>query len=578
MAFALMAMFIIEEPERGAKEEAVENVAEDGGHATYDGTISCAKVGAIVKVGTNLCMYLAELPNAMGWGVLFAYLTDFIAVDKNFGTVGATTAVSIFGLGLGLGAFTGGVAGQRLSNRCKQFSGAVPMTVAISVLFGALPFYWAIDGDYHCLVNYTACNATMNASGMDAEAFEDACIAEGFNHCELDTWATMVLVMVTAGFLLGIPNANVRAMLLNVNLPEVRGTTMTLLVVVSNLGKGVGPLLAATMIGSLGRFTAFNAAVGFFIISCVPYFVAILQLGRDVRRQAMAVEQIVKVEKEGKKKKRHRRKKITITANEIVVENVDDDDDDDNNDGDDNNDNDGELRGIQSPIAEGVPGSVVDGNGVGARDRERDRERDHGTGTHTRGSGSASADRARRKKRVKKKKKKTTAAAAAGTGDSGSKSGSRPGSRTVTVPVGKGKAARRRKAAHKLAVAQQDAKDGSAEFDSKEEVDVETTTTNNNEDNNGNGHGNGLDNTGTGTGSSSGVAPAAVMGGDNRDDGDGDAGAELDQTQTNAEADAEADADAHANVGASGGHDIEAGEVDREDEAVTVAPATPELE
>ena len=60
---------------------------------------------------------------------------------------------------------------------------------------------------------------------------------------------------------------------------------MTLLVVVSNLGKGVGPLVAAALIGELGRFPAFNIAVGFFIVSCVPYFVAICQLGKDIRRQ-----------------------------------------------------------------------------------------------------------------------------------------------------------------------------------------------------------------------------------------------------------------------------------------------------
>ena len=43
-------MFVVEEPVRGAKEEAIDNVKEDGGHAVYDGAISCAKVCAIVKV------------------------------------------------------------------------------------------------------------------------------------------------------------------------------------------------------------------------------------------------------------------------------------------------------------------------------------------------------------------------------------------------------------------------------------------------------------------------------------------------------------------------------------------------
>ena len=40
-------------------------------------------------------MYFGEVVNAMGWGVLFAYLTDFIAVDKAFGTPGATTGETL---------------------------------------------------------------------------------------------------------------------------------------------------------------------------------------------------------------------------------------------------------------------------------------------------------------------------------------------------------------------------------------------------------------------------------------------------------------------------------------------------
>lgn len=196
--------------------------------------------------------------------------------------------MSLFGVGLGFGAFGGGILGQFLSNRCKGFSGAVPLTVALSVLLGALPFYWAIDSDYNCEVNFTECNATINiTAGESLEDYTDDCIAAGVIDCPASTWITMVLVMISAGLLLGVPNANVRAMLLNVNLPEVRGTTMALLIVVSNLGKGIGPWLAATMIGDLGRFPSFNIAVGFFVISCVPYFAAICQLGRDVRRQVM---------------------------------------------------------------------------------------------------------------------------------------------------------------------------------------------------------------------------------------------------------------------------------------------------
>lgn len=46
----LQVMFIVEEPVRGSREEALDNVKEDGGSAVYDGSITCAKVCAIVKV------------------------------------------------------------------------------------------------------------------------------------------------------------------------------------------------------------------------------------------------------------------------------------------------------------------------------------------------------------------------------------------------------------------------------------------------------------------------------------------------------------------------------------------------
>jgi hypothetical protein len=43
-------MFIVEEPERGAREAAVDHMKEDGGRATYEGSLTCAKLCSIMKV------------------------------------------------------------------------------------------------------------------------------------------------------------------------------------------------------------------------------------------------------------------------------------------------------------------------------------------------------------------------------------------------------------------------------------------------------------------------------------------------------------------------------------------------
>ena len=159
--------------------------------------------------------------------------------------------------------------GQFLSNRCKNFSGAVPLTVAGFVMIGAVPFYWVVNSEYDCAVNMNTClNETDPYSeGVVDEDIESYCVSKGYVDCTTGTWVIMILVMFFSGLMLGVQNANVRAMLLNVNLPEVRGTSMTLLVVVSNLGKGIGPILASKMIQGLGRTTAFNIATGFFSLS-----------------------------------------------------------------------------------------------------------------------------------------------------------------------------------------------------------------------------------------------------------------------------------------------------------------------
>jgi predicted MFS family arabinose efflux permease len=70
------------------------------------------------------------------------------------------------------------------------------------------------------------------------------------------TTATTILLIVPctllAGVLANINGTNVRPLLLNVNLPETRGAIVSVTNLVANLGKGIGPTIANSLMERLG--------------------------------------------------------------------------------------------------------------------------------------------------------------------------------------------------------------------------------------------------------------------------------------------------------------------------------------
>jgi hypothetical protein len=80
---------------------------------------------------------------------------------------------------------------------------------------------------------------------------------------DLQAWglgATCALAGI-AGFLVSIAGPNIRAMMLNVNSPETRGVAIALQSVTDDLGRGLGPVVVAGFISTMGRQAAFNLSI-----------------------------------------------------------------------------------------------------------------------------------------------------------------------------------------------------------------------------------------------------------------------------------------------------------------------------
>ena len=227
MVTAALIYFTTDEPARGGAEVELQLQAGSGGVA-YTEKISCQKVKGLFKTRSNILAFMQGVPGCIPWGVIFAYFNDYLSHDRGFTILQATTVVTMFGIGGAIGSIGGGVVGQYLNNRRPY---CVPLLMGTTTILGVFP----------CLYL--------------------------FNHSSPEQMNMTCFVSFLVGLVSSITGSNIKAVLLNVNVPEVRGTVFSIFVLFDDLGKGTGPFFAAAMISSLGsRQKAFNLAIWAWVI------------------------------------------------------------------------------------------------------------------------------------------------------------------------------------------------------------------------------------------------------------------------------------------------------------------------
>jgi len=300
---ALAAYLTIEEPERGAMEQAVRERARAGAETkdterdtgvrspsgttattpprdarderdergaaaaavpfAYAAKIDLAKLRRQLRVPSNALILAQGLPGTVPWGMLNAYFVDYLHAQKGLAVEEGTLAVTLFGLGAVVGTVAGGAYGQRVYNRAGPSGGgkAVATLMGITTALGSLPGYFFLNVDTY---------------GPGNVFLYGACLVGG------------VLCAVTP--------PNVRAALLNVNPPETRGTMFAFYAQVDDVGKGGGPAVVAALIVAYGRVAAFNVAVSGWLV-CGAILLALRRhIDADVERARLAVAEEVRRE------------------------------------------------------------------------------------------------------------------------------------------------------------------------------------------------------------------------------------------------------------------------------------------
>jgi MFS family permease len=232
----------VREPQRGRTEESLRELIEKG--QAYTGRINWREYKHLFKIKTNLLVFLQGIPGTVPWGVFFIFLNDFYSQDKGFSVERATLIVMAVGLAAIIGGFVGGLIGNRLYNLKSRY---LPLLCGTTTLAGIIPMAM--------LINYPPQLGEQNPS-----------------------ITLPVIIGLFTGFIVTITGPNVKAMLLNTNSPETRGSIFSLFNLADDLGKGFGPVIISFLIVLFGRLWAFNIAnlfwlfCGIVLLSLAPIF------------------------------------------------------------------------------------------------------------------------------------------------------------------------------------------------------------------------------------------------------------------------------------------------------------------
>jgi MFS family permease len=101
----------------------------------------------------------------------------------------------------------------------------------------------------------------------------------------------LFIIALLSGVLISVTGPNIYAMVLNVNVPETRGSIFSIFNLVDALGKGFGPVIISALILRFGRLQAFNIANLFWLACGLLLFLTVFTFERDEARLRKRLEE-----------------------------------------------------------------------------------------------------------------------------------------------------------------------------------------------------------------------------------------------------------------------------------------------
>ena len=240
LIFALVARA----PQRGASETALADAISSG--ATYAHRIKLSDFRRVFKNKTNIFLFLQGIPGTVPWGILTFWVITFFKETQGMGQAEATLIWELFGVGAVVGGLGWAVVGDRLFSRKPAY---LPLLCTLGIAAGTIP----------CFI---------------------------FFNVDLGSSLAVMAVGLLGGICISTASSNNKAMLMNVNRPENRGSVFAVFNLTDNIGKGFGPALGGAILAASGSYRVMvNSAVTFWFLCSLLFIGVIFSIGKD--RKAM---------------------------------------------------------------------------------------------------------------------------------------------------------------------------------------------------------------------------------------------------------------------------------------------------
>jgi len=244
------------EPSRGAGEQEIREIVISG--KVYNANLTLKDYVRLVKIPTNIWLFLQGLPGTVAWGIIPYYLITFYLRYKNFSVQLGTVLLIILGLGTVLGKLFGGIIGNILYLKKRSL---LPIVLGILQLVGVIPILLTL-------------NWPSSANPGLKEIIPPAIF--GF----------------IGAFLISTAGPNVKAMLMNVNLPEHRGAISSIFNLTDSIGMGFGPFVGGLISSYKGLDFAMKSSSLFWLPCGILLFAVAVFIEKDALKIRKTMEAV----------------------------------------------------------------------------------------------------------------------------------------------------------------------------------------------------------------------------------------------------------------------------------------------
>merc|ERR1719424_1046402 len=233
-----MIWYFGHEPIRGGQEDTKHETQTLYDNPTFVTTQQVSRqLKALRSNRTNMFVLLSAFPGNIPWGVIIVYIHDFLVQDLGLSTNTALGAIAVLSASAFVGVLFGGFVGEQLYGANSKYLGIFG---GACNTFRAVPFF--------IIFGWTTFFGPLAKSSETA----------------------FYMVLMTGGLFATMASACTGAMLLNVNLPEMRGSVMAMYSVLDDLSKGFGTLFVSMIVRLVGgRAVAYQLSLLIWVFTGV---------------------------------------------------------------------------------------------------------------------------------------------------------------------------------------------------------------------------------------------------------------------------------------------------------------------